>query len=458
MVRSSNRGKSTAVRKPLVEISNGGGRPSTQISIKKKKQQQQQPPPPPGNGNGNGDSSDGAADHLLLLRASLSTLVSQVDDLVSKASKHKMFSRTASQDIESFENVLSDMVSSLKPWISRLEKAFGSKEHQADQPSGINSISCYSEDANVARSNKNAPDMDLIVSPSPLVSWHAGLGGGACKMESGRQLFLLTPLPKPKFLPSKCPVTSTSMVRILHDEDEHLGVPPTLLKKAHHGMSERLEADLVQRKVFTSCTEGAKGSTSEGPLSSPLRYANSKNRRVSLVLSTPCLNKSPTKALLDLIPDQVKYERDCSDDLVSEVPHSVASRYQELLGLKHTRNCTTRRKEENETLDWFLSPPKTCILMEPTDEKPVPTPANSFSVMLATPLRTNLESTMQRGKQPGENTLKKELWTRFEEVSTDGLRFDASVFQQNAHKGFLDMLEEASCETADPDCSVARKK
>ena len=62
------------------------------------------------------------------------------------------------------------------------------------------------------------------------------------------------------------------------------------------------------------------------------------------------------------------------------------------------------------------------------------------------------ESTIP-GKCPGENTSMKELWTRFEAASTHGLRFNASVPENTASKGFLDLLDEASCdEESKNDC------
>lgn len=57
---------------------------------------------------------------------------------------------------------------------------------------------------------------------------------------------------------------------------------------------------------------------------------------------------------------------------------------------------------------------------------------------------------MQTGKRPGESTLKKELWTKFEAVSTFGLRYNASAVQRTARKGFLDMLDEVSCDDENP--------
>ena len=64
----------------------------------------------------------------------------------------------------------------------------------------------------------------------------------------------------------------------------------------------------------------------------------------------------------------------------------------------------------------------------------------------STPMWKEPESTIHIGKRPGENTLKKELWTRFEEASTHGLRFNASGLQNTTQKGFLDLLDEASCD------------
>lgn len=54
-------------------------------------------------------------------------------------------------------------------------------------------------------------------------------------------------------------------------------------------------------------------------------------------------------------------------------------------------------------------------------------------------------SSFRLGKHPGENTLKKELWTRFEAASSHGVCFNTSSLLQNStKKGFLDILDEAS--------------
>lgn len=61
-----------------------------------------------------------------------------------------------------------------------------------------------------------------------------------------------------------------------------------------------------------------------------------------------------------------------------------------------------------------------------------------------TPLWKEPVSTIQTGKRPGENTLKRELWTKFEAATTSGLSFGESVGKDAASKGFLDLLEEVS--------------
>lgn len=55
-------------------------------------------------------------------------------------------------------------------------------------------------------------------------------------------------------------------------------------------------------------------------------------------------------------------------------------------------------------------------------------------------------SIMRTGKHPGENTLKKELWTRFEAATTSGFCFNNALVEDSKKKGFLDILDEVSDE------------
>ncbi|XP_020414563.1 uncharacterized protein LOC109947807 [Prunus persica] len=58
----------------------------------------------------------------------------------------------------------------------------------------------------------------------------------------------------------------------------------------------------------------------------------------------------------------------------------------------------------------------------------------------STPIWKEAESVVRTGKRPGENTLKRELWTKFEAASSNELLFNDFV----THKGFLDRLDEVS--------------
>lgn len=80
--------------------------------------------------------------------------------------------------------------------------------------------------------------------------------------------------------------------------------------------------------------------------------------------------------------------------------------------------------------------------MEPLDEKLLNYPAGIFcSVDLAenTPMMKEPTSIARTGRHPGENTLKRELWMKFEAASSHDM-----VHCNHSKKGFLDRLEEAS--------------
>lgn len=77
---------------------------------------------------------------------------------------------------------------------------------------------------------------------------------------------------------------------------------------------------------------------------------------------------------------------------------------------------------------------------------PTETQGGSFTLAESTPIWEESGSTIQEGRHPGENTLKKELWTKFDAASTDAIRYNASVLRETTHKGFLDRLDEVSCD------------
>ncbi|KAK8945176.1 hypothetical protein KSP39_PZI007564 [Platanthera zijinensis] len=66
--------------------------------------------------------------------------------------------------------------------------------------------------------------------------------------------------------------------------------------------------------------------------------------------------------------------------------------------------------------------------MEPLEGKAQSTPVPSESAL--------------KNPRPGENTLKKELWTKFQAVSMGRMSYTDSVPQEAPKKDFLDLLEE----------------
>ncbi|KAL5176371.1 hypothetical protein HKD37_08G022334 [Glycine soja] len=371
----------------------------------------------------------------------LSSLLHQIDELVVQAievnyNNNKTISKEGKTQIESFSRVLSDMLSSLEPWVPKIQKALNPQNTVSDDET----IECDSPEETTLN----------LVSPSPLVSWRAN-----CTVERGRQMFMLTPLP----LSSK------------HHQPKPHFPPPT-----------------------TSSTTTFKDSVMVKP--TPIKQQLPNNQDGSMLLMmTPCLKMSPPRSCLLLEPiSEISRLGDrnarkgtpypvgihCSDSESSSSDDSsrdLSLMYPELLGI---HKSGIGKKTVEASPDWFTSPPKTCVLLEPPDEKiddhlcvqiadsilneqvskfedddvskdhdQAKKSCNqdnfvgNLSHVKSTPMP---ESSFQTGKCPGENTLKKELWTKFEAASTWGCQPKVPTGQKSAHKGFLDLLEEASCD------------
>ncbi|XP_077228473.1 uncharacterized protein LOC143861431 isoform X1 [Tasmannia lanceolata] len=487
-------GKNKSARKPLTEISNNRNPPKSNKKITK-------------------DEEDGALDRLLLAQSDLTNLIHQIDELVSQAFKHKLTCKMRNQEIESFTHVLSDMNSSLKSWVPRFQQAFSSPSTESVNHLAsslpINTVSAGNNERKNVHNISEELELDTLISPSPLVSWPTG-----CRIESGRQLFLLTPLPRSKVLSSKRPGSSRSVFEKLPNTDTPfptLSLPPFLAVdgNSHGDRSDRV--DVKSPKFFSKSDVTKTESTLEfGLVSPPPQFSNHKDH--SMYLMTPLSKMSPLKTCMLLEPVSESLQQSNSDipklstlavriqncddsptpkSCNGEVSEVLSSKYSKLFGFLPLNHKSAIRREQIETSpDWFFSPPKTCILMEPPNDKLPINPAISdfpssecpfnkqaialfsapekkacdgcqstkdffncelLSARLAapenTPMLNGSESTLRTGKRPGENTLKRELWTKFEAVSTDALHFDASLFKETKGIGFLDRLEEeAFCE------------
>ncbi|CAN1351489.1 hypothetical protein LINPERPRIM_LOCUS42529 [Linum perenne] len=215
----------------------------------------------------------------------------------------------------------------------------------------------------------------------------------------------------------------------------------------------------------------------------------------SLMVMTPCLKMSPPKScfLLEPISEEVRKVNCCTrkstpypvgiHSQISE-PESSGSegyeddlgvRYPELLGIQLGSKSSFRGSKDLESSpEWSFSPPKTCLLLQPSDENSIiDVPAidhnqvqtsldqgdpsfrpfcetdpkgSIFEQAVSTPATWRGAGGNQR-HHPGENTLKRELWTKFEAVTTTCGRFGTKASTAIAStKGFLDMLDEASTE------------
>lgn len=307
----------------------------------------------------------------------------------------------------------------------------------------------------------NFTEADMIVSPSPLVSWHTG----SCMVESGKQLFHLTPLPKTKACSSRCTTSKTQTKTASSIDQLNNLVRPvsklTISDDNHPDLEQSVKVKESWTGTMTPHVAPANKASLEDKLCSPCTSSIQKSR----ALPRSCLKTalSSKQQLFSPIPEGSRKEDIYSngptgDDKRSgssdEISKDLASRY-DIYGL----NRFTRQAED--PLEWFLSPLKTMVLTDPSDNNPLPTPAWTnmegklnvpddkpiqtpavhSKALLGTPWK-GLESTNLMGRLAGETTLKKELWTRFEAASANELHFDKARFQKTDTKCFLDMLEE----------------
>ncbi|GMI93770.1 hypothetical protein like AT4G12540 [Hibiscus trionum] len=486
--------KTKSVRKPLKDLTNNGSTKSfSKSEIPMKKQIAKD----------GGNQTESSLDRLLLLHSDLSSLLRQIDELVVQAFKLKA-TEQGRKEIESFMDVISDMLSSLKPWFPRFQKAISSPssgEH-GDQP-GKNSeaeivpfVDANDKECFEAGSPEETT-LDSLISPSPLVSWRAA----DCNVERGRQLFLLTPLPMSKAMSTK-------------RRDSSRLVFEGIATKSNVGLASFLNIPRDENDDLLECVEmkatPVKPSSSvvvEMNHTSECRVVSSavfSKRDHSVLVMTPCLKMSPPKSCVLLEP--IQESSDISKFLVrkstpyplrinksgfsessgsEEAPEDLTLKYPELRGIQRTHLPEIRKNEWESSPTWLFSPPKSCILLEPPDEKSLDNVGNdtdhhlpttgafnrqpdlvsskgnacqetktinrentgtNLATVGSTPMWKEPQSTMRRGKHPGESTLKKELWTKFEAVSTYGLRYNTSAVQRTARKGFLDMLDEVSCD------------
>ncbi|CAH2071481.1 unnamed protein product [Thlaspi arvense] len=416
------------------------------------------------------DGNDCELDLLYLVHSDISSLLLQIDDLVVKATKVNTMSKQGTREVKSFRSVLSDMHFSLKPWFPRLQEAISNsqllpKDQEEQFLMSSSSVRPPSEEEEDELFDVESPEptqFEPLVSPSPLVSWR-----GDHNADKGRQLFLLTPLPLGKSEYLKHQNASKLKSKIFF---------PKAAANQPTEASEEASDDVLGVVSMKTCE----------PLSSPVL-----GRKIeSELLMTPCLKMSPPRSLtlFKPVPESSQPEKQgacestCSELGAStfngsqssgsssglDKPDDLYSKYPELLGIHHAP--ITRKTDLESSPVWGFSPPNTCVLLEhvndkkPTDETGGSRTVSSFAfpyvepeaehtkevsmsmVVESTPLLKEAESVMTKNRtRAGESTLKKELWTRFEEASMHENRFSSmttTTVRGNNKKGFMEMLEE----------------
>ncbi|KVI05953.1 uncharacterized protein LOC112510193 [Cynara cardunculus var. scolymus] len=446
-VKSRSRSK----RKPLRDVSNGGFKPSHGNSVLKKPNpdtKQQDPVTTCG-----GDPLD----RLLLVHSDLSALIHQIDELVVQALEQKVRNK---KEIESFAQVLYEMQTSLKPWISRFKKVYSTHTTGSENQFGTSLMSkkitpSINEDTNKAL---DSPDIykldDFLVSPSPLVSWRAD---GAA--EGGRNLFLLTPLPRPTAFSSKLKESSKLVFEKITND---VTVGP-VAQKLNNGIEVK---PMLSDPVATDVK-----STVALEFSSPEKMVR---RNDSLVVSTPYLKMSPPKSCILLEPASEYCKKTIigtkiptmapvgggrsgdSEPSSSQPSGHLAMKYPEIFGIRPITKLRNARKAVEASPNWCMSPPKTCILLEPSDDGVIQDVQTNLAnvggiqsvvsrneVIDNTPMCKDLDTTVLRGRRAGENTLKRELWMRFEAATAD-VTVEQEIPKCHINKGFMDLLEEVS--------------
>ncbi|XP_010422225.1 PREDICTED: uncharacterized protein LOC104707547 [Camelina sativa] len=428
-----------------------------------------------------GGCYDYELDQLFLVHSDITSVLHQIDELVVQTMKRssKAVTKQGTREVESFRFVLSDMLSTLKPWFPRLQEVISdselvSKDQEEKLLMSTSSVRSSKEEEEEDLFDVDSPEPTLfesLVSPSPLVHWR----GGDHNADKGRQLFLLTPLPlgKSEFL-------------------KHQNASKLTAKRTFP------TAAAAANQSFQVSKETSDNDSLGGELMKTAGLGNSSpvlRRKIqSELLMTPCLKMSPPKSCTlfrpVLEPSQPGKQGACKSTC-SELGASTSngsqssgssgidkaedlfSKYPELLGIQHAP--ITRKTDLESSPVWWFSPPKTCVFVKPVNEKkPIDetgvsgmvssfdlpninkeakhTTEGSMSMVVEnTPVFKEPESVMTKIRtRAGESTLKKELWTRFEEASIQdedshlNLMTTTTTVRGNKKKGFMEMLEEAS--------------
>lgn len=301
----------------------------------------------------------------------------QIDELVQVL---KLRGKKSGKEIESFAHVLSEMQASLKvlfifchilcsyislslhcilhifyvgklqPWVLKFQKALSDlstrPEHPSEQSQISEAVPMLADNTSDGVDSPDQSKWDSLVSPSPLVSWRAG-----CTTESGRQLFLLTPLPLHKVLSSKCQGSSKTFGN--YTSDTNAQQHP--LFDIRGVMEECLLENTISMASQPPSLSDVTGemdippslSDVTGEMDIPLSLSDVTEERDILRVNNEVKSILNNVSAHDMIINEVPQKR----DLISPVKFSQIDS-----SLLVMTPCLK------------MSPPKTCVLLEPSSE------------------------------------------------------------------------------------------
>lgn len=298
----------------------------------------------------------------------------------------------------------------MQPWVPRLKIVLSSTSVESESKSEVEAVSC--DESNVCDCDSpQERTLNTLVSPSPLVQWRAN-----CTVETGRQMFMLTPLPlskallssKPNQLPKKLDFTeiqpsSNSMIY-------SAVMKPTPVKPS-----------------LSIVNEDETNSEDPGLVSSPVIP---KTDTSMLVMMTPCLKMSPPKSCVLLEPiseirhvgnDKVRKStpfpvgvhysdsEDSESSGTDDASRGLALKYPELMGIQRISKSRITKKTVEESPVWLTSPPKTCVLLGTPDEKSfeLEKADNESRIQIAEPILKQQDCKLNDGVSKDYNQTKK---------------------------------------------------
>lgn len=216
----------------------------------------------------------------------------------------------------------------------------------------------------------------LVISPSPLVSWKAN-----CRVESGKQLFLLTPLPKSKLLSTKN-IGSCKPRKLSSEITTHVQLPcrakslPAMLATVecpNHCISEVSELDVDSNGSSKLGKEKYIPKLQSGLCFPPVSSNIGSKHNILLKAISPF----KTCKLLEPRPGILQEDNCVSPEPSTAYFKRAGNNYGKIDSLSESASelnecsgfapATVGRNVPETSLNWFLSPPKTCVLLDPTE-------------------------------------------------------------------------------------------